>query len=45
MTIFNSNNVGFGLYEVICKKIHMSFLHDHSNRMVILKPFQRKFKK
>jgi len=30
MTIFNSSDVGIGLYEVLCKKICMSLLHNHS---------------
>jgi hypothetical protein len=39
----DSNDVGIGLYGVLCKKFHMSFLHDHSDHMVILGPFQRQF--
>jgi hypothetical protein len=30
-----------GLYGVICKKFCMSLLHDHSDHMAILGPFQR----
>jgi hypothetical protein len=45
MTIFNSSDVGTCLYEVFCKNIRMLFLNDHSNRMFIPRPFQRKFKK
>jgi hypothetical protein len=45
MTIFNYSDVGSSSYDVICKKIHMSLLHDHSNHMVIPRLFQKKFKK
>jgi hypothetical protein len=27
----NSNDIGTSLYGVLCKKFHMSLLHDHSN--------------
>lgn len=39
----DSNAVGTGLYGVLCKKFHMSLLHDHFDRMVVLGPFQRQF--
>jgi hypothetical protein len=40
----NSNDVGIGLYVVLCKKNHMPLLHYHSNHMVVLEPFQRRLK-
>jgi len=42
--ILNSNDVGTGLYRVICKKFRMSLLHDHLGHMVIFGPFQRQFR-
>ncbi len=42
--ISNSNDIGINLYGVICKKFHMSLLHDHFGCMVILGPFQRQFR-
>jgi hypothetical protein len=34
----------FILYGVLCKKLGMSLLHDHSSRMVIPRPFERLFR-
>jgi hypothetical protein len=45
MTTFNSNDVGIGLYEFLCKKFHMSLLHDNFDCMVIPGPFQRTIQK
>jgi hypothetical protein len=39
----DSNDVGTGLYAVLCKKFRTSLLQDHSNRMVVPRPFQRQF--
>jgi hypothetical protein len=43
-TKHNSSDVGTSLYGVLCKKFHMWLLHDHSNHMVVLGPFQRQLK-
>ncbi len=39
----DSSDVGTGLYGVLCKKFHMSLIHDHFDGMVIPRPFQRQF--
>lgn len=41
----NSNDVKSGLYGFFCKNNCMSLLHDHSNHMVIHRPFQRQFQR
>ncbi len=38
-----SSDVEIGLYGVLCKKNCMSLLHNHSDRTVILGPFQIQF--
>jgi hypothetical protein len=37
--MFNSSDVGLGLYGVVCKKIRMLLLHDYFGHMVIPKKF------
>jgi hypothetical protein len=39
----DSSDVGTGLYGVLCKKFCMSFLHNHIDRMVVPRQFQRQF--
>jgi hypothetical protein len=41
--MFNSNDVGLGLYGVVFNGICMSLLHDYSGHMVIPKQFQGQF--
>ncbi len=41
--LFNSSDVGTSLYGVVCRKFHMSLLHDYSSCMVIPRQFQGQF--